>query len=237
MMKNLTKARSKLSVAIAAAVMLGAAGCERVPVSSTQQVDGEWRYLFDGETLQGWTGTNGSQIGEAWQVVNGNLVLTAGGAGDLVTAEQFEDFELQLEWKISEGGNSGIIYRVADGDAPVWMSGMEYQVLDNAAFPNLEKPSHSAGSVFDMYAPSEESVKPAGQFNQTRIRVENGKVEHWLNGNKIVSYELWSEDWGKRLAGSKFSNYPDFARSESGYIALQDHGDKVWYRNIKIREL
>jgi len=237
MMKKFTVTKSGTSLLAVAAMLFAASGCEQVPEKTDLKADHQWRYLFDGETLQGWTGANGSQVGEAWQVINGNLVLTDGGAGDIVTADQFADFELELEWKISEGGNSGIIYRVAGDNAPVWMSGMEYQVLDNSAFPNLEKLSHSAGSVFDMYAPNEDEVKPAGEFNKTRIRVEDGKVEHWLNGNMVVSYELWSEDWDTRLANSKFSSYPDFARSESGFIALQDHGDKVWYRNIRIREL
>ncbi|MCO1334985.1 DUF1080 domain-containing protein [Microbulbifer sp. OS29] len=237
MKKKFTETQSHTSLLAAAALLLTMGGCEQIPGKADVQAEHQWRYLFDGETLQGWTGANGSQVGEAWQVIDDNLVLTTGGAGDIVTTDQFADFELELEWKISVGGNSGIIYRIADSDAPVWMSGMEYQVLDNTAFSNLEKLSHSAGSVFDMYAPSEDKVKPAGEFNKTRIRVEDGRVEHWLNGSLVVSYELWSADWDARLASSKFSAYSDFARSENGFIALQDHGDKVWYRNIRIREL
>ncbi|SHG22642.1 protein of unknown function [Microbulbifer donghaiensis] len=231
-----TKRKAKFGklAAVGLALLSGVSACERAAQADAAE---QWRPLFDGETLNGWTGVNGSRIGDAWQVVDGNLVLTAGGAGDLVSAEKFADFELQLEWKISERGNSGIIYRVADEDAPVWMSGMEYQVLDNAAYPELEKPSHSAGALFDLYAPSEEAVRPTGEFNSTKIRVEDGRVEHWLNGRMIVSYQLWSEDWRARLADSKFSDYQQFARTERGHIALQDHGDKVWYRNIKIREL
>lgn len=219
-----------------AGLLLGSLGaCEKTAQNSDHGSD--WRPLFDGRTLDGWSGVNGAEIGSAWQVENGELVLTAGGAGDLVTREKFADFELQLEWKISAGGNSGIIYRVADGDGAVWMSGLEYQVLDNDGYPNLEKPSHTAGSVFDLYAPAAEVARPAGEYNSTRIRVEDGRVEHWLNGQKVVSFALDSEDWRQRLADSKFSDYAQFGRVGRGYIALQDHGDRVWYRNVKIREL
>ncbi|MFS1526150.1 DUF1080 domain-containing protein [Microbulbifer sp. 2304DJ12-6] len=236
-MRILIKTRAGRLLMLVLPLLMASAGCERTGEIAAKQADAEWVDLFDGETLGGWTGVNGTQAGGAWQVLDGNLVLTAGGAGDLITAEQFADFELALEWKISQGGNSGIIYRAASGDAPVWMSGMEYQVLDNRAFPNLEKPSHSAGAVFDLYAPSAAKAKPAGQYNKTRIRLQDGRVEHWLNGTRIVSYRLWSDDWKTRFARSKFSNYPGFARSTRGHIALQDHGDKVWYRKIKIRRL
>lgn len=199
--------------------------------------DSAWEALFDGKTLTGWTGNNGSKVGDAWQVIDGNLVLTAGGAGDLLTAETFADFELQIEWKISKKGNSGILYRVAEGDEPVWASGMEYQVLDNIGYPELKNSDETAGSVFDIYAPTFEAVKPTGEFNKTRIRVENDQVEHWLNGEKVVSYNLKSSDWKARIANSKFSNYKQFGQIQRGHIALQDHGDKVWYKNIKIIEL
>ncbi|WKD51472.1 3-keto-disaccharide hydrolase [Microbulbifer spongiae] len=236
-MRRLIKTRAGQLMMLVIPLLMASVGCERTGKIAAGQAGAEWRDLFDGETLRGWTGVNGTRAGEAWQVIDGNLVLTAGGAGDLITTEQFADFDLTLEWKISPGGNSGIIYRVASGDAPVWMSGMEYQILDNSAFPNLEKPSHSAGAVFDLYAPSAAKAKPAGQYNKTRIRLQDGQVEHWLNGTRIVSYRLWSIDWKARFARSKFSNYPEFARSKKGHIALQDHGDKVWYRKIKIRRL
>lgn len=212
-------------------------GCGQVDNANIPLSAETWRSLFDGETLLGWTGLNGATIGDGWEVVDSNLVLTARGAGDLLTLDTFRDFELQLEWKISVKGNSGILYRVANGDQPVWMSGMEYQVLDHEAYPGLVNSSRTAGAVFDLYAPSAEVVNPVGQFNQTRIRVEGNNVEHWLNGHKIISYTLWSDDWTVRFDNSKFATYKDFGRIQQGHIALQDHGDQVSYRNIRIKEL
>ncbi|MCH9691913.1 MAG: DUF1080 domain-containing protein [Gammaproteobacteria bacterium] len=202
-----------------------------------QQQEGRWRSLFDGKTLTGWKGANGEKVGDAWQVIDGSLVLTAGGGGDILTQETFTDFELQLEWKISEKGNSGILYRVADDDQPVWASGIEYQILDNTGYPILKGTNEIAGSVFALYAPATEVDKPTGSYNKTRILLKDAQVEHWLNGHKIVSYNLKSDDWKQRVSNSKFSMYKKFGQLQSGHIALQDHGNRVWYKNIKIIEL
>lgn len=222
-----------LYVSRAAVILLFGACQAAIP----PQHEGRWRSLFDGKTLTGWKGANGEKVGDAWQVIDGSLVLTTGGGGDILTQETFTDFELQLEWKISEKGNSGILYRVADNDQPVWASGIEYQILDTTGYPTLKGTNEIAGSVFALYAPATEEDKPTGSYNKTRIRLKDAQVEHWLNGHKIVSYNLKSNDWKQRVANSKFSMYKKFGQLQSGHIALQDHGNRVWYKNIKIIEL
>lgn len=199
--------------------------------------EAEWISLFDGKTMKGWIGANQSDIGSQWQVLDGNMVLTEEGGGDITTVEKFSNFELSLEWKISEKGNSGIMYRVINDGDPVWMSGVEYQILDNNDYPGLTKESHKAGAVFDMYAPVIDAVKPVGEFNKTRIIVDHNHVEHWLNGQKVVEYEWKSDDWNQRLNNSKFKDWKNFGKNKSGYIALQDHGNLVTFRNIKIKKL
>ena len=210
-------------------------------LSSCSVIDNQpqWRPLFDGLSLNGWTSSNGSPIGEQWQVVNGELVLTSAGGGDIITEDIFGDFELSLEWKITNQGNSGIFYRVAPDHQPVWMTGIEYQVLDNDSYPmqGADKENHTAGSVYGLYAPIFNASKPAMEFNHARIIVKNNQVEHWLNGKKIVAYKLGSDDWNHRVRSSKFLNFTGFGLAQRGHIALQDHGKKVWYRNIKIKEL
>lgn len=216
------------------------AGCSPPNANSTspgQIAPQEWTSLFDGKSMAGWTATDNNPVGSQWQVIGGDMVLTAAGGGDIVTVDTFADFELKLEWKISEKGNSGIFYRVASDGDWVWKTGIEYQILDDQSFPQLAGSSRISGSVFDLYGPSLSAFRPSGEFNQSRIRVENGHVEHWLNGSKILSYHLWSDDWIARFRSSKFVTFEGFAKTESGHIALQDHGDRVWFRNIQVREL
>lgn len=196
-----------------------------------------WKPLFDGKTFSGWQSRDGKPINDKWKIEDGVLMLTASGGGDILTQKMYENFELSLEWKISKQGNSGIFYRIAPGKDTVWLSGLEYQILDNDDYPGLNKESHTAGSLFDVYAPMVDADKPALEFNQSRIIVKNDHVEHWLNGKKVVEFDIWSDEWKKRIDASKFVKADKFAKSAKGYIGLQDHGDKVWFKNIKIREL
>ena len=170
-------------------------------------------------------------------MIDDELVLSASGGGDIVSIEQFTNFELSLEWKITPQGNSGIFYRVVKNGEPVWRSGVEYQILDDSGCSDLCPNSHKAGGVFDMYAPEVNVLKQVNDFNHTRIIVNRGHVEHWLNGHKVVEYEWKSDDWYQRLSDSKFKTWNNFGNIETGHIALQDHGDVVTYRNIKIRKL
>jgi hypothetical protein len=197
-----------------------------------------WKLLFDGKSLNGWRGYKTEQVGAGWKVQDGALVLTAGKAGDVMTTAEFGDFELALEWKISEGGNSGVIYRVGLGEAASFRTGPEYQVLDNQKATDNKLGNHLAGSLYDI-GPEvpRDLTKPVGQWNNSRLIVRGWKVEHWLNGKRVVSLDLASPEGKAAIAASKFKDWPKFASLARGHIALQDHGNVVSYRSIKIRDL
>ena len=207
------------------------------PAEGDDAEQAAWVPLLDGSSLDAWTNVKGGPAGEKWQVIDGALVLTEGGGGDILSRDTYADFELELEWNISEGGNSGVFYLVAQDGRPVWTSGLEYQVLDDESFPVLTGSSELSASLFALYSPAGAKANPAGSYNTARIRVRKGRVEHWLNGIKVVEFSLWSDDFTTRVANSKFAAYSGFARAERGHIALQDHGGKVSYRNIRIRPL
>jgi hypothetical protein len=196
-----------------------------------------WKLLFDGQSLAGWRGYKEEKPGAGWRADNGVLV-TAGKAGDLVTQEEFGDFELSFEWKISESGNSGVIYRVGLGDSATYRTGPEYQVLDNVKAEDNKKPNHLAGSLYDIgAAPPKDFTKPVGEWNSGRIAVRGWHVEHWLNGEKVADLDLGSPAGKAAIAESKFKDWPKFASLLRGHIALQDHGYPVSFRAIKVREL
>ena len=217
-------------------------------LSETERKAG-WKLLFDGRSTSGWHNFGKSSIGSSWKIDQGALYLDAtrradghwqaDDGGDILTKETFENFELRLEWKIGPCGNSGIMYNVVeskDYQYP-WQTGPEMQVLDNACHPDAAFEKHRAGDLYDLIACSYETVRPSGQWNSVRIIVNNGKVQHWLNGRKLVEFEMFTPAWQQLIAGSKFRDMPGFGQSRRGHIALQDHGDPVWYRNIKIRPL
>jgi hypothetical protein len=195
----------------------------------------EWRSLFDGETTAGWVNYNSDSIRDGWKVEDGALVIDGPG-GDIVTVDEFRDFELELEWQVAEGGNSGIFYNVVDGLGAVWASGPEMQILDNERHHDGQNALTSAGACYALYAPPVDVTRPVGEWNEVRLVSRGGEVEHWLNGTLVCSYTLRSDDWNTRVAGSKFKDMADFGMSRSGRIALQDHGDRVAFRNIRIRE-
>lgn len=197
-----------------------------------------WRLLFDGRTTNGWRGFRQDRVPDGWTVEDGTLTRAAAG-GDIVTVDEFENFELTLEWKVEPGGNSGIFFRVVEDDdvRQTYHSGPEMQVLDNARHPDGRSPLTSAGANYGLHAPVRDVSRPAGEWNRVRLVVNGAHVEHWLSGVKVVEYELWTEDWERRVRESKFVEWPRYGRARVGRIALQDHGDRVWYRNIKVREL
>ena len=205
-----------------------------------QEIADGWILLFDGKTTNGWRSFKQDEI-VGWEVQDGNLVgLGKGGdlGGDIITTEQFEDFELYFEWAIEEAGNSGVLYRVLEADYPaVYATGPEFQVLDDAGYPNPLDETQKTGANYAMHVAKDKTLKPSGEFNTSKIIVDNGKVEHWLNEQKIVSYELWTDDWKKRVQASKWKNYPGYGTASKGHISLQDHGSIVKYRNIKIKDL
>jgi hypothetical protein len=193
-----------------------------------------WKLLFDGKTTSGWRGFKTPQPDPGWQVVDGALGPDPQTSKDLVTKQNFENFELTFDWKISSRGNSGVMFHVIDVGDETYESGPEYQLLDNA---RGEPPLERAGSLFALYAPTRDMTLPVGEFNHGRLVVDHGKVQHWLNGVKIVEYEIGSPDFKARVAASKFKRWPQFATGKTGAIALQNHGDEVWFKNIKIKVL
>ncbi len=208
-----------------------------------------WKLLFDGTTTNGWHNFNKTTIGKSWIVEDAALTLDARvnpdgswqapDGGDILIADEYENFELNLEWKISPCGNSGIIYNVVetkDFEWP-WQTGPEMQVLDNSCHPDTRFVTHRAGDLYDMIECKYVTVKPAGEWNKVRLIKNKGKVEHWLNGVKVVEYEMYTDKWNEMIKASKFKDMKGFGQATKGKIALQDHGNKVWYRNIKIKAL
>ncbi|MSR62577.1 MAG: DUF1080 domain-containing protein [Planctomycetes bacterium] len=197
-----------------------------------------WRTLFDGHSLAGWHafGKPGAAA-EGWSVVDGALHhAAAAGGGDLVSDERFSDFELEFEWQVAAGGNSGVKYRFADERRLGRVLGPEYQLLDDAVHPDAQKPETSAASLYALYPPLEKQLRPAGEWNRARIVSRANHLEHWLEGRRVLTAEVGSADWEARRAASKFAADEFFARVQPSPFALQDHGDAVWFRNLRARD-
>jgi hypothetical protein len=200
--------------------------------------------LFDGKTTDGWRGYNMDKMPPGWQVIEGVLTRVAGGAGgkgagggdDIITDDQYDNFELRLQWRVGKGNNSGILYRVKEGAVTAWHVAPEMQVLDDKGWGEDER-RHHAGALYDLYAPTRSVVRPPKEWNDVRLVVNGKHVEHWLNGEKVVEVELDSDDWKERVAKSKFKDKPDYAKAAKGHICLQDHSGLVEYRSIRVKKL
>jgi hypothetical protein len=195
-----------------------------------------WTLLFDGKSLAGWRSFVSPEAPAGWKVVDGTL-YRGGAGGDIMTVAQYDNFELRLEWKLAEKGNSGIFFHATTEGDEIWHSAPEIQVLDNAGHKDGGVPETSAGANYALHPPVRDVTKPIGEWNDIRLIVKGPHVEHWMNGVKLLEYELWSPDWEKRVKASKFDKIPTYGRAKTGHIGLQDHGDPVWYRNVKIRRL
>ena len=207
-----------------------------------------WITLFDGTSTNGWHKYGGGPVGSAWKIADGTLYLdstekqngTIKNGGDLSTDEEFENFDLKLEWKISKGGNSGIMFCVNEDTTKYkkpYETGPEMQVLDNDGHPDGKIKKHRAGDLYDLISSSKETVKPVGEWNQVEIKLLNGKLDFFLNGENEVSTTMWDDSWNKLVANSKFKTMPGFGTFKKGHINLQDHDCMVWYRNIMIKRL
>ena len=197
----------------------------------------EWTVLFDGKTVKGLRGYKQSGFPDSWEVVDGTLKTVPGHGIDLISEEVYKNFELELEWKVPKGGNSGIFYFATEEGNYIWQSAPEMQVVDDEKHTDGKNTLTSAGARYALIAPSTNVVKPVGEFNQVRIKVKNNHVEHWLNGTKIVEYVYGSDMMWDLVAKSKFNKMPLFAKASEGHIGLQgDHG-LIWYKNIRIRRL
>jgi len=228
---------SLLFVSLASTLLLHAEDAPINELGDDEKTAG-WKLLFDGEDANPWwRGYKKDELPAGWKVENGALVRRA-SAGDIITRDQFESFELSIDWKISPGGNSGIMFKVKETGAQPWFTGPEAQILDNV----LGKDPQKAGWLYQLYPAEIDATKPAGQWNNFILRCQktaNGtyECEHWMNGVKYVDYTIGSDDWHARVSKSKFADKPDFAKADAGHICLQDHGNEVAFRNIKIRVL
>ena len=197
-----------------------------------------WILLFDGETTKGWRNYKNREA-DGWAVTNGELYCKETGVSkraDLITIDQYENYELQIDWKISPKHNSGIIYMVTEENGASYESGPEYQLIDDIGYPDKLNDKQLSGANYDMQAPSAKVSKPTGEFNHTKIVINKGHVEHWLNGTKVVDYQLWTPEWEQQKANSKWKDVKPYGMSKKGYIALQDHGGGVAFKNIKIKQ-
>ena len=248
MTKSLIGRRSLATVAL----VLGAWGCAsnqastsessaRQPGTTTNssapdQAAG-WRSLFDGRTLNGWRVYKGQSQPGGWFVQDSALTKVQ-ATDDIISVDQFGDFELALDWKVSHGGNAGLFYRATEEYVKVYWSATEYQLLDDPNARDGQNRLTSAGAAYGLYPAPAGVVKPAGEWNSTRIVAKGTHVEHWLNGTKLLEYELWSPDWEAKVKASKFAVWPNYGRARRGHIAFQgDHGGELSLRNIRIREL
>jgi 3-keto-disaccharide hydrolase len=229
--------RTTTMIAFSIMVVAGLAADDKTmtnTISAKEKADG-WRLLFDGKTTTGWRGFRQQEMPAGWRAVDGALTRVA-KATDIVTSDEFGDFELTIDWNLSPNGNSGIFYRVTEDDDVMWHTAPEFQIIDNAYKEPL-KAVQLAGANYDLDPPSRDATRPIGSWNTAKLVVRGPHVEHWLNGVKVVEYELWSADWERRVGASKFKDFPRYARARRGHIGLQDHGDRVAFRNIKIREV
>ena len=246
---NHLKAMSLLGACLAGAWLAapGAAGAQQAgsaggaaplnTLTADERAAG-WRLLFDGKTTAGWRGWKMDSMPSGWQVVDGTLKRVK-PAADIITKEKFKNFELSLEWNIAKNGNSGIFYRASEDadDNAIYWSAPEMQVLDDVGHPDGQSRLTAAGADYGLYPSPAGVVKGPGQWNQVRLVVNGNHVEHWLNGVKVVQYELGSPDWEAKVKASKFAPHPRYGRNAEGYIGLQEHEYPVTFRNIKIRVL
>ena len=214
---------------------------------SSAETSAGWRLLFDGATSSGWHLYGESELGRqsakrdgrlvGWEIADGALVaLAQDGGHDIVTDDEFENFELVIDWKLSPRANSGIFFNVVEqGNKAIYATGPEYQIIDDDGWPSRLEDWQRTGANYAMHPPLTRAARPVGEWNLTRIVVDRGHVQHWLNGAKTADYVMWTDEWTKLVSAGKWKDYPGYGRARKGRIGLQDHGNKVWFRNIKVR--
>ena len=228
-------------VALGATVLSALLLLAAVPAAGAEDAQG-FTSLLSGGDLSAWRGYKMEEIPDGWSA-EGDVLHFAPPEGedarraDLITREQYEDFELRLPWEVSPGGPGGVFFRVSEDQPATYSTGAEMQVLDDERHRDGKNPLTSAGSNYALDAPSSKVVRPAEQWNEAVLRVEGPKVTHWLNGEKIVEYELWTDEWKQKVADSKFRSMPGYGLNRTGHVALQDHGDEIWFRDIRIKRL
>ena len=236
LMRRITIAALAGLICVAPAVSVAPLAAQEHNTLTQAERDSGWELLFDGHSLDGWRRYDGEPMTGGWAAESGTLTHSTGGR-DIITEAEYTDFELTIEWKISEGGNSGLFYRAALGEEWVYHSAPEMQILDDSGHAGGQNPVTSAGSNYALHPAPRGLVHPVGEWNTVRLVVRGNAVEHWLNGTKIVMYEFGSPEWKELVAASKFSEFPAYGQAKSGHLGLQDHGNRVWFRDIKLREL
>jgi hypothetical protein len=217
--------------------LLAAFGIAAVLAANIPQNPKPWKVLFDGKSMDAWRGYRSDGVPSGWQIVGGALSKDTPTA-DIMSKEQFGDFELELEWKIGEAGNSGIFYRATEEYNRVYWSAPEYQLLDDIKAADNKTRLTCAGALYALYPSPAGHLKPIGEWNTTKIVAKGAHVEHWLNGVKLLEVELWTPDWEAKVTGSKFKEWPNFGRAKRGHIAIQgDHAGALAFRLIRIREI
>jgi hypothetical protein len=219
------------SIAFVLSVALASSYVEAAPKP------GPWKSLFDGKSLDAWRTYKSEAPPQKWQIKDGVLTKD-GNASDLISKDEFGDFEFELEWRIGEAGNSGIFYRGTEEYDAIYWSAPEYQLLDNVKASDNKRPDHLAGALYEFSSPPPDAVKPIGEWNLTRIVAKGNHLEHWLNGRKTAEFEIGSPEWDAKLAASKFKVWPNFARAKKGHVGIQgNHPGELSLRHIRIREL
>ncbi len=221
-------------------------GCDK----QNQPSNTGWTTLFDGETFNGWKmyGSDADSISQKWEIENGMIIVSREGNGpgintgfdeSLMTVEQFENFELELEFRNSEGGNSGIMYHVVEdsNSAMDYFTGHEFQILDDDHFSNTVREFQLTASVFALYPAGPKTLHPVGEWNRVRIKVDDGKTEHWLNDELVLEFDRNSAEYDSTYQASQWFNFPNWGKTQKGHISLQDHGDMIAFRNIRVKEL
>ncbi|TWG91094.1 sugar phosphate isomerase/epimerase [Luteimonas sp. J16] len=226
----------------AAAVVAAGADFLRERVAADNQLTAQereagWQLLFDGRDLSQWRNFKQDGVSDQWVVEDGAIKLAGAGGGDLVTRARYGDFDLRLDWKISEGGNSGIFILADETGEHIYSHAPEIQILDNERHPDNKLDTHLSGSLYDLIASPAASHRPAGEWNRVRIVHDRGQLTIWQNGVQTASVRIHGPEWQRLVAASKFAGWPGFAANDSGHIGLQDHGDVVWFKNLKIKEL
>lgn len=202
-----------------------------------KEIDEGWQLLFDGQTLSQWRGYQQDDTNDKWQVEDGAITLTSGGGGDLISQKQYQNFDFKVDWKISEAGNSGIFILADERERKIYANAPEIQLLDNERHYDNKQHDHLAGSLYDMIPSPPSSHRAAGEWNQTRIKVYNRRLSIWHNEEMVADITFGSQEWNTLLGTSKFASWPGFGKNLQGHIGFQDHGDKVQFKNIKIKPL
>jgi len=235
-------ATSTKRTAISVNVWSAAAAVFLLLASTVGDAKPKWKILFDGKSTSEWRGFRRETFPSRCWIIEGDSIKTVAGCDaadqvDILTKDKYRDFELELEWRVSPGANSGIIYLISEDQDQTWKTGLEMQLLDDDKHPDGKKPTTSAGALYDLIAPSDKTLRPVGEYNRARVVVHKRHVEHWLNGKKVLEYDLGSAPIKDLIAKSKFKSFPRFAQNSEGFVALQFHGGDVWFRNVRIRAL